>query len=248
MAVFTHHLAQRFQTFAPDLRGYGRSTVRHSFAMTAHLGDLEALIERYHIQRCLIVGWSLGGILALELALRLGDRCSGLILVASAARPVGNHPPVGGVELLNTGLTSLINWLWPKQFGIINRLGRRSLYRYLIHQHTPSTYRYLAEYAVPAHWQTSAQATTALQTALRSRYDRRDVLAQIHQPCLVLAGAGDRHITAASSQETATLLPRGHWQCYPDVAHLFPWEIPLQVLQDIDHWLDQHPEVIALRT
>jgi pimeloyl-ACP methyl ester carboxylesterase len=78
-----------------------------------------------------------------------------------------------------------------------------------------------------------------LQTALRQRYNRLADLAQIRCPSLVLAGAEDCHITAAASQETAEHLPNSHWILYPQVAHLFPWEIPDQVLADIDQWLAQ---------
>jgi pimeloyl-ACP methyl ester carboxylesterase len=53
----------------------------------------------------------------------------------------------------------------------------------------------------------------------------------------MLAGEQDRHITAAASQETARYLPHSDWIIYDQVAHLFPWEIPEQVLADIDQWL-----------
>ncbi|NJL22591.1 MAG: alpha/beta fold hydrolase, partial [Leptolyngbyaceae cyanobacterium SM1_3_5] len=69
MSVFTEHLSQRFQTIAPDLRGYGRSQTSEPFTMQDHLIDLEALLDRLNTERTLILGWSLGGILAMELAL-----------------------------------------------------------------------------------------------------------------------------------------------------------------------------------
>jgi hypothetical protein len=33
-------------------------------------------------------------------------------------------------------------------------------------------------------------------------------------------------------------LPNCRSHCYPNVAHLFPWEIPDRVLEDIDQWLE----------
>ena len=57
----------------------------------------------------------------------------------------------------------------------------------------------------------------------------------------MLAGEQDRHITADSSQETARHLKNSQWQCYPNTAHLFPWEIPQQLLEDIDIWLATNP-------
>ena len=243
MSVFTQHLSQRFQTLAPDLRGYGSSRTQVNFNMTDHLIDLEAVLNRFQVDRCLVLGWSLGGILAMELALRLPERVSGLILVATAARPRGNHPPVSWEDNFYTGLASILNRLQPGWQWNIETFGKRSLYRYLIQQHTPTAYQYLAFEAMAAYLQTSAAATAALNTALRSGYNRLSDLQQVHCPCLVLAGESDRHITADSSRETAQHLQNCQFHCYPNTAHLFPWEIPDQVLGDIDNWLELNPQV-----
>lgn len=245
LSVFTAHLSRRFRTLAPDLRGYGQSRTGRDFAMTDHLLDLEALLDQHQIQRCLVLGWSLGGILALELALRQPQRISGLILVATAANPRSDHPPISWQDNFYTGLAALLNWLYPGWPWNIQNFGQRSLFRYLIQQHQPPAYRYLASAAVPAYLQTSGRAHRALQQALKTRYNRLAELQQLDLPCLVLAGSCDRHITAASSLETAQHLPQSQWICYPHTAHLFPWEIPQQVLKDIDQWLQHHPEALA---
>jgi pimeloyl-ACP methyl ester carboxylesterase len=245
MSVFMNHFSSRFQAIAPDLRGYGNSRTSQPFAMTDHLVDLDELMQRLQIDRGLLLGWSLGGIVALELALRYPERVSGLILVASAARPWGNHPPVSWQDNLFTGIASIANRLNPGVQWNIDTFGKRSLYRYLVQQHTPATYKYLAAEAMPAYLQTSAQATQALNIALKQGYNRLGDLGAISCPCLVLAGECDRHITAASSQETAQRLPNAEYHCYPQTAHLFPWEIPAQMLKDIDRWLERHPDVQA---
>ena len=243
LSVFTNHLSKRFQTIAPDLRGYGKSRFHEKFSMNDHLTDLEALIERFHIEKCLVLGWSLGGILAMELALKLPQRITGLILVATAARPIGNHPPITWQDNFYTGVAALLSCIQPNWQWNIDNFGKRSLFRYLIQQHTPTAYRYIATVAVPAYLQTSPTATNALYTSIQAGYNRLTDLHQIHCPTLVLAGAQDRHITAASSLETSRHLRNSDWQCYSNTAHLFPWEIPNIVLNDIDRWLEEHPQV-----
>jgi pimeloyl-ACP methyl ester carboxylesterase len=238
MQVFSEYFcALGYETLTPDLRGYGKFRVRQSFMMSDHLNDLSSLIqqEQYCDRQFILLGWSLGGILAIELALQFPDRIAGIILIATAAKPRSSHPPVAWHEVANTGLAVLLSWVFPTwQFP--KQLGQRSLLNYLIQTHSDRTYAYIAKYGAPAFLQTSRQATTALSSALRQGYDRTNALAKIAQPCLVIAGASDRHITADSSQETAALLPKSTWICYPQVAHLLPWEIPDRLLADIHAW------------
>jgi len=245
MSVFTEHLSKRFQTIAPDLRGYGNSRTSVPFEMTDHLLDLEALLDRLGVDRCLVIGWSLGGILALELALKYPGRVTGLILLASAAKPRGSHPPISWQDNLYTGLAGIINWVIPGWQWNIDTFARRSLFRYLIQQHTATPYRYLAQAGTPAYLKTSNTATLALNTALRGGYDRLIHLDDIQCPSLVLAGEADRHITSASSLETARHLHYCQWHCYANTAHLFPWEIPDRVIADIDRWIEKFPQAVG---
>ena len=266
MSVFTDVLSQKYQTIAPDLRGYGKSRHRGDFSMEKHLEDLQQLLERYHIEDCLLLGWSLGGILALELAisdlargealpsprlrssnrrgsgsLRDRKRFRGIILVASAAAPRSNHPPITKKDLIYTAIAGILNYLKPGWLWNINRFGKRSLFRYLIAQQTPEAYKYLASFGVPAYFQTSAAANKALSKAIRNGYNRLDDLQQIDVPCLVLAGECDRHITADSSKKTAQQIKNSQFICYPNTAHLFPWEISQNVLEDVQQWLENYP-------
>ncbi|MBW4639374.1 MAG: alpha/beta hydrolase [Gloeocapsa sp. UFS-A4-WI-NPMV-4B04] len=239
MSVFTQHLSKRFQTIAPDLRGYGNSRVNDNFEMEDHLTDLESLLDSLQVERCIILGWSLGGILGMELALKLPQRVSGLILIATAARPRSNHPPISWQDNLYTGVASILNRLQPSWQWNIETFGKRSLYRYLIQQHTPTAYNYIAADAMSAYLQTSAVAQRALNTALKANYNRLADLEQIQCPSLMLAGAVDRHITPESSLETAQHIQDCQWRCYPNTAHLLPWEIPALLLKDIDEWIEQ---------
>ena len=243
MKVFTDVLSVEFCTITPDLRGYGKSQTRtlgaklSPFTMQDHLTDLEALLDQLGIKKCLILGWSLGGILAMELALRNPDRFSGLILVATAAHPVSNVPQPTLPELLCTLIAGGLNWLKPGWRWNIETFGRRSILRHLLTQHTPTAYEFLAKAGTPATVKTSRYAHNALNMALAKRYNRIPDLAILDCPCLVMSGENDLHILAQASRETATNLKNSQWVSYPKTAHLFPWEISAQVNQDIAQWL-----------
>ena len=236
MSVFTDYLSPCFQTLAPDLRGYGRSRPTQPFTMDQHLDDLSALLNELD-QPCLILGWSLGGILAMELALKRPEQVAGLILISTAARPIGRHPAIGWQDNLLTAVAGVINWLVPGWSWNISTFGRRSLFRYLISQHTAGAYGYIAKEGTPAFLQTSPQANRALNNALRQGYDQTGSLHRIGQPCLMLAASDDVHITPESSRETALLLPDCEWCLYNNVAHLMPWEIGKRLCHDIEQWL-----------
>jgi pimeloyl-ACP methyl ester carboxylesterase len=244
MGIFAEHFADRYQTIAPDLRGYGQSQPGKPFKIDDHIDDLVALLDQHKIAKTMVLGWSLGGIFAMELALRYPDRVSGLILVATAARPWGDHPPITLQDNLLTGIAGLINLVKPGWAWNINTFGRRSLFRHLIQQHTPAAYQFLAGNAVYAFLKTSRYATQALNQAIGQGYNRVPDLPTIQCPTLMLMGEHDRHITAAASRETAKAIPHCEWECYPNTAHLLPWEIPTELLSRIEQWLEQHPTLI----
>jgi pimeloyl-ACP methyl ester carboxylesterase len=240
MSVFTKYLAQEYQAIAPDLRGYGKSRYQKPFLIEQHLTDLAELLDKHQIDDCLLLGWSLGGIIAMELALAMPERFKGMILIATAAHPLSDHPQPTWQDLLFTAIGGIINHLKPGWQWNIDAFCKRSLFRYLINTHTPESYYYLAKAAVPAYFQTSKVANTALFTAIRQGYNRLEDLHQIDIPCLMLSGSGDRHITPDASQKTAQHLKNCQYINYPQVAHLFPWEIPDRVVEDIQQWLDQY--------
>jgi esterase len=65
---------------APDLRGHGWSGWADSYAVDAHVGDVEALIERFGAGPVVVVGHSLGGIVGFSLAAIRPDLVAGVVV------------------------------------------------------------------------------------------------------------------------------------------------------------------------
>jgi pimeloyl-ACP methyl ester carboxylesterase len=252
MQIFAQYFHDRgIGAIAPDLRGYGNCKATVSFTMLDHIQDLWNLLDSDRESEYLILGWSLGGILAIELALRAFElqnlapkrsipKIVGLILIATAAKPRSSLPKVAWWEYANLAIAVALHWVVPKQRGPIEWFGKRSLIKYLIQQHTQVAYDQISYTGAKAYLQTSRYAQAALMQALRQGYDRTGDLAKIQIPCFVIAAEQDRHITAASTLETAKLLPNCEFVSYPNTAHLLPWEIGDRLLADIDAWCDRH--------
>jgi pimeloyl-ACP methyl ester carboxylesterase len=77
-------LAQHYQLVVPDLRGCGASPVGHGKVSIRGFGtDLWQLLDRMGIDRVSIAGFSMGGAVALEMAVQQGQRVERLVTINS---------------------------------------------------------------------------------------------------------------------------------------------------------------------
>jgi pimeloyl-ACP methyl ester carboxylesterase len=84
-------LAALGRTLVPDQRGHGGSTnlgEPAGYTLDALVGDLDAFLDAAGAPRCDLLGHSMGGMVALRLALRRPDRVASLILMDTAAGPL----------------------------------------------------------------------------------------------------------------------------------------------------------------
>ena len=76
--------AQRYTVVAPDLLGHGESDKpRHDYSLGAHANVLRDLMIAIGMERATVVGQSLGGGVAMQLAYQHPQRCERLVLVSS---------------------------------------------------------------------------------------------------------------------------------------------------------------------
>lgn len=77
-------LAQRFTVVAPDLPGHGESDKpRQDYSLGAHANALRDLLVAIGVDRATVVGHSLGGGVAMQLAYQHPRHCERLVLVSS---------------------------------------------------------------------------------------------------------------------------------------------------------------------
>ena len=77
-------LATRYRVVAPDLRGHGDGMRTRRFDGAECADDLAAIVEAMGLEQVIVVGYSLGGLVAQVFARRHPDLVSGLVLCATA--------------------------------------------------------------------------------------------------------------------------------------------------------------------
>ncbi|WBW49964.1 alpha/beta hydrolase [Peptoniphilus equinus] len=76
-SVFFTELIDRlkgtYRIIAPDLRGFGESSCHHPIThMADFAADLKAMLNYLQVQPVAVLGWSLGGVVAMELSVQMG--------------------------------------------------------------------------------------------------------------------------------------------------------------------------------
>ena len=79
-------LAARFNVVAPDLRGHGRGLSTARFSGEECADDLAAIVQALELGRVIVVGYSLGGLIAQLFVRRHPEMVAGIVLCATASR------------------------------------------------------------------------------------------------------------------------------------------------------------------
>jgi pimeloyl-ACP methyl ester carboxylesterase len=80
--ALARHLADRYRILALDVRGHGESgwSPTGAYGYADQAGDLGEFADRLGLERFVLVGTSMGGIVAMAYAARHGDRLAGLVV------------------------------------------------------------------------------------------------------------------------------------------------------------------------
>lgn len=197
-------LRDEFRLVTPDLPGHGaQSGGRFTFAQAAQ--DVVDVLNRERIERALLVGVSLGGCLALDIAAQHPDRVSGLVLSGCTFDPRG---------LLCRLVLTAEGYVFPRGAPRFTR----SLERYLqVRYPGPVADEILAS---GAHWPAAADAVLAMRGV-----DFPAKLASYPGPALILNGAGD-WIHRTAERAFARAARNGSVRLIPGAGHIASLDSP----------------------
>lgn len=203
------HLAASRRVHVPDLPGHGRSPWAKG---AADLEGMARLVAAHVPQRCALVGWSLGGMVAARIATLYPERVSSLVLIATG--PCGARRrdwPHGPEDSLLAGLAQRLERDWKATVQEFLGLEVRG------DDNPLATLRELKRCVQDG----GAPSTLALAAglAMLRGVDLRPELPAIRTRTLVIAGEYDRLTPPAAARALAELVPGARFEQVARAAH-----------------------------
>ena len=221
-------LAATHQVYAPDLPGSpdsARPTADYSPAFFERF--VASFVDALDIGRATFVGNSLGGFIALSLALSEPARVTALVLVDSAGLGRAVNPVFTSVNVPGLGEAAIPFWRTP--VGAHQRAWGRTA---LLFAHPPGSVprEWLAEQCRLALWPGYLEAHLSVLRTLVSPLGQREVLVDrlslLKVPTLVVWGARDRVFPESQAREAVARLQEGSLALVPDCGHMPHVECP----------------------
>jgi 2-hydroxy-6-oxonona-2,4-dienedioate hydrolase len=232
--------ATTYRVYAPDLPGSpdsARPAADYSPAFFERF--VAAFVDTLNIGRAMFVGNSLGGLIALRLALSEPTRVTALVLVDSAGLGRAVNPAFTSVNVPGLGEAAIPFWRIPA--GAYQRAWGRAA---LLFAHPPVAVprEWLAEQCRLALSPGYLEAHMAVLRALVSPLGQREVLVDhlpsLKMPTLVVWGARDRVFPESQAREAVARLPEGSLALIPDCGHMPHVECPDHFLGVLGGFMD----------
>jgi pimeloyl-ACP methyl ester carboxylesterase len=209
---FLDELARRYHVFAPELPGYGESTgeelLEDMLDFTLHGWDVIAALG---IMRPYLVGHSMGGMIAAEMACLVPGDVSKLALVSAAGLWIDEHPLPDIFSMLPFELVDAL--FQDPQKGTAILTGGVDF----------SDMEALKTFYI-ANSRRLSMAGKILFPVPNRRVSKR--LYRLSAPTLVLWGEGDKMIPPVYATRWAELIPQAKVVRIAGAGHMLPYEQP----------------------
>lgn len=205
-------LSSQYRVIALDLRGHGQSAaVRQAYFMRQLAEDARALMEHLQLPTYHVVGFSMGGMVAFELALQAKTSVQSLVIINSGPQALAN--------------SAKKRWQLMFRQLIISLLGMRSLGRVIGRKLFPQP----NQQALRERFESgmAKMDKTSYQLALRaiSQFSVQSSLPQITPPTLVISSDQD-YTPISHKAEYIRLMPNARLVVIENSRHATPIDQP----------------------
>jgi len=206
-------LGKTNRVLCPDLPGHGDSAAVAECSLAAFAERICSWLDYLQLPRAALFGWSLGGQVAMQLALQDGVRFSRLLLVAATPRFCQAPDwPHGLPETQLRALDRNLGRAYEKTMGEFFNL------QFAGENLSKERYREILHFAVrSSHLPDIARARETL-TVLGTT-DLRSNLPSIRLPVQVLHGDADQIIPPGAGRYLAEHIPEADLQIFPGIGH-----------------------------
>jgi pimeloyl-ACP methyl ester carboxylesterase len=212
----------------PDNRGMGESPpVLDGLTVAAMAKDVIGMIETLEIERCDVVGWSMGGFVTQEVAARVPERISKVVLLST------DHGGPDAVKADPETWARLID-----HEGTPREQATRILGLLFPPERAGAMDAEFGELVAQARTTLSMAALDAQEHAIDLWHaeSASERLASITAPALIVAGAQDVVIPAINSDLLADALPSARRELFADCGHALMAQEPLKLADLINTW------------
>ena len=235
------HFAATHHVIAVDLPGFGASPMpREPISIPGYARFLEGVCDALSIDAAAVVGNSMGGHIAAELAIRSPQRVERLVLV-SAAGITAEHAQrdavmTGGRVLAAVMTRTAARHAWLARRPGLRRIGLSFVVRHPERLTAPLAHELMQGAGKPGF-------LPALEAVIEHRISER--LPQIACPTLVVWGEDDHVIPVRDAKRFGELIPDARVVVLPDTGHVAMVEQPDHVNALLRDFLAEKPAAAA---
>jgi 3-oxoadipate enol-lactonase len=207
-------LVERCRCVAPDLRGFGDSSVRPPYSMEQYADDCAHLLDQLHVDKVVLVGSSMGGYLSFAFWRRHRSRVRALVLAGSRAGADADETLARRRQLIDVAR---------KEGAIaVANLQIASLVGKTAREKQPDTYDAVHRMMAVA----PVEGIVGALQAMMVRPDSTATLATIDVPTLIIVGDEDVPTPAKEARAMHERIPGSRLEVIPQAGHLVNLERP----------------------
>ncbi|WP_371673536.1 alpha/beta hydrolase [Streptomyces sp. NBC_00289] len=211
------HFAQRRRVIRLDLRGHGESSGAGVRTVAALAEDVLALLDHLKVDRFVVVGHSMGGMIAQTIALSHPERVERMVLVNSIGRMAFSR---------GRGLLMAVSTLVPFKLFVATNIQRAF---------APGYPREEIRAYVQASASLPQEVVMTLYGAMRA-FDVLDRVGEIHTPTLLVHGYHDIQLPVSQMLRMAKDYPDAVIRIL-DAGHELPVEKPAELTEALDRFV-----------